>query len=46
MDIYDQATVQEEMMRDIALKAARAPIKRLMPNGTCYNCEASLSHAG
>jgi hypothetical protein len=46
MDIYDQATAQEELARDIALKAARAPIKRLIPNGACYNCDAGLSHAG
>lgn len=41
-DIYDQATHQEEMMRDIAIAAARSVKPELLPNGHCFNCEAEL----
>ena len=41
-DIYDQATLQEEMMRDIAIAAARNVKPELQPNGSCFNCFAEL----
>jgi hypothetical protein len=42
MDFSDQATKQEEMMRDIALTTARAVKPELQPNGFCFNCQAEL----
>ena len=46
MDIYDQATQQEEMMREIAIAAALKPTLTLLLIGVCYNCDADLSHNG
>jgi hypothetical protein len=46
MNEADDADVTCELLLGIAINAARAPIKRLMPNGTCYNCQLGLSHTG
>lgn len=43
MDIYDQATQQEEMMRELALKAVRDKASILQPTGACFNCKALLT---
>lgn len=46
MDIYDQATQQEELARSIALSAIRSRangMPQLIPVGTCYNCNSSVS---
>lgn len=41
-DIYDQATAQEEMARELALAALRSIKPCITPKGRCYNCnEAS-----
>ena len=42
MDIYDQASAQEEFMRDISIAAARKVKPELQPNGFCFNCLVEL----
>lgn len=39
-DIYDQATHQEEIWRESAIKRARDKAHTL-PHGICNNCDAS-----
>lgn len=47
MNEADDADMTCELLLGIAINAARAPLKnKLIANGACYNCEASLSHAG
>ena len=46
MDIYDQASQQEELMRDVAIAAALKPKFKLKPVGQCYNCLENLSNEG
>ena len=41
-DIFDQASEQEEMLRNAAISNARVPIQKILPIGKCYNCEESL----
>jgi hypothetical protein len=42
MDIFDQATVQEELARELSIAAARNKPPVLIPNGICYNCLTEL----
>lgn len=41
-DIYDQATAQEEMARELALAALRSIKPCITPKGRCYNCNESI----
>ena len=41
-DIVEQATLLEEMMRDIAIAAARNVKPELRPSGNCFNYAAEL----
>jgi len=38
MDVFDQATVQEEKAREMALKLARDKQPQLTSCGVCHNC--------
>lgn len=42
MDIYDQATHHEELMREIALKRAANHAPDLPAVGSCHWCDASV----
>jgi hypothetical protein len=42
MDIFDQATEQEEMMREHALQAALNHAPTIQAVGKCYNCNEKL----
>lgn len=44
MDIYDQATEQEEFARESALAIARKESIKLKPSGYCYNCEELINN--
>ena len=41
-DVYDQATYQEELMRERALEAARKVKPTIWPTGYCHNCDEFL----
>lgn len=43
MDIFDQATEQEEQAREVALNNVRNRKPILQPSGVCFNCRAPLS---
>jgi hypothetical protein len=42
MDVFDQATHQEEMMRERAIEAALNPPPPMQAVGKCYNCGEKL----
>lgn len=42
MDVFDQATEQEEKAREQALAVVRNQPPVLIPNGACYNCQTEL----
>jgi hypothetical protein len=42
MDVFDQATEQEEKAREQALAAVRNQAPLLMPIGVCHNCGNDL----
>lgn len=41
-DIYDQASMQEEMLRDASIAASRNRPQMIMPKCECYNCSELL----
>lgn len=43
MDIFDQATEQEEKAREMALAQVRNKAPVLQPNGSCFNCLAEFT---
>lgn len=45
MDIYDQATEQEEAMRERAIAAARNSNPTLQANGRCHNCLVDMKQS-
>lgn len=42
-DIFDQATEQEEMARELSIALARNRPPPLKPKGKCYNCGDALA---
>lgn len=42
-DVSDQATIQEELMRDKAIAYQRSKRPKLMVTGYCHNCDEWLN---
>ncbi|MGB2832972.1 MAG: hypothetical protein WBC07_08445 [Methylotenera sp.] len=42
-DVSDQATIQEELMRDKAIAYQRSKQSILKPTGYCHNCDELLA---